>query len=96
MVKNLKRYHVDWAGKQLIYNKAELYNPKRPEVLDVPKILLKRIAPRLQCYPDVSDFYYPLNTVYSLVPMKETKVSLLYLSALLNGKLLDRNLQDFV
>ncbi len=87
---NLRKYHVNWEEKYLVYYKDELYNPKRSEVLDVPKILLKRIAPSLQCYPDVSDFYYPLNTIYALVPLEESKVSLFYLSALLNGKLLDK------
>jgi hypothetical protein len=69
-------------------------------VLDVPKVLLKRVAPSLKCCPDVGTsaggFYYPLNTIYALVPrrlQREEKLgeglSLFYLVALLNGRLLD-------
>ena len=96
----LGTYRVDWRGKYLLYDKEKLYNPKSPAVLDVPKVLLKRVAPSLKCCPDVGTsaggFYYPLNTIYALVPrrlQREEKLgeglSLFYLVALLNGRLLD-------
>ncbi len=96
----LGSYRIDWRGKYLLYDREKLYNPKSPVVLDVPKVLLKRVAPSLRCCPDegtgAGGFYYPLNTVYALVPKVgegEEKpgggLSLFYLAALLNGRLLD-------
>ena len=96
----LGTFRINWQGKYLIYDKEKLYNPKTPAVLDVPKVLLKRVAPSLMCCPDEGTgsggFYYPLNTVYALVPKAgegEVKLggglSLFYLAALLNGRLLD-------
>lgn len=96
----LGTFRIDWQGKYLIHDKEKLYNPKTPTVLDVPKVLLKRVAPSLMCCPDegtgAGGFYYPLNTVYALVPKVEEGeeepgggLSLFYLAALLNGRLLD-------
>jgi hypothetical protein len=93
----LGSYRVDWQGKYLLYEREKLYNPKSPAVLDVPKVLLKRVAPSLRCCPDdgtgAAGFYYPLNTVYALVPKNEEEdgegVSLYFLAELLNSRLLD-------
>ncbi|MGA2032923.1 MAG: TaqI-like C-terminal specificity domain-containing protein [Thermoguttaceae bacterium] len=89
---NLSRYSIAWEGSWLHYLPGELYNPKSVEVLENQKILIKRIAPALTAVPDFGNdggYYYPLNTIYGLVPKEGMDYSLHYVSALLNSKYLD-------
>jgi predicted type IV restriction endonuclease len=89
---HLDRYLIEWDGSYLRYIPTELYNPKNKKLLESPKILVKRVAVRLTAVPDdgkPDGFYYPLNTIYALVPKPECRYSLPFLTALLNGRLLD-------
>ena len=89
---HLDRYRIEWDGSYLRYVPSELYNPKSKELLESPKILVKRVAVRLTAIPDEGKpqgFFYPLNTIYALVPKPECRYSLLFLTALLNSSLLD-------
>ncbi len=89
---NLSRYSIAWEGSWLHYLPRELYNPKSAEVLEAQKILIKRIAPALTAVPDFGNdggHYYPLNTIYALVPKEGMDYSLYYVSALLNSRYLD-------
>jgi hypothetical protein len=88
----LFHYRIEWDGSYLRYVPSELYNPKSKELLESPKILVKRVAVRLTAIPDdgkPQGFFYPLNTIYALVPKPECRYSLLFLTALLNSSLLD-------
>ena len=89
---NIGRYSIDWDGNWLDYLPDELYNPKSPAVLDVAKILIKRIAPSLTVVPDLGSdgqYFYALNTIYALIPKTKLELSFSYVSALLNSKFLD-------
>jgi hypothetical protein len=89
---NMDRYSIEWDGKWLDYLPNELYNPKSPAVLDVAKILIKRIAPSLTVVPDLGldgAYFYPLNTIYALVPKAKLSLSFNYISAALNSRFLD-------
>ena len=89
---HLDRYRIEWDGNYLRYIPSELYNPKSRELLESPKILVKRVAVRLTAIPDDGKergFFYPLNTIYALVPRPECSYSLPFLAAVLNSLLLD-------
>ncbi len=89
---NLERYAIAWEGSWLHYLPNELYNPKSFEVLETPKLLIKRIAPSLTVVPDLGkdgNYFYPLNTIYALIARTEVRYSPYYVTALLNSKLLD-------
>ena len=89
---HLNRYRVEWDGSYLRYRPSELYNPKSKELLESPKLLVKRVAVRLTAVPDdgkPDGFFYPLNTIYALLPKSECQYSLLFLAALFNSTLLD-------
>jgi predicted type IV restriction endonuclease len=89
---HLERYRIEWDGSYLRYRPSELYNPKSKEVLESPKLLVKRVAVRLTAVPDdgkPEGFFYPLNTIYALLPKPECRYSLLFLTALFNSRLLD-------
>lgn len=89
---HLERYRIEWDGSYLRYVPSELYNPKSKELLESPKILVKRVAVRLTAIPDdgkPQGFFYPLNTIYALVPKPECRYSLMFVTALLNSSLLD-------
>ena len=89
---NLSRYTIEWDGRWLLYLPEQLYNPKSPDILDQPKLLVKRIAPRLTVVPDPGTGvypYYPLNTIYALIPRNRHSRSLYFHTAVLNSKLLD-------
>ncbi|MFB6186498.1 MAG: Eco57I restriction-modification methylase domain-containing protein, partial [Halobacteriaceae archaeon] len=96
---HIDRYFIDWDGKYLHYLPEELYNAKSKELLHQPKILLKRIAERMTAAYDggvgVNDFYYPLNTIYTLTPsdssvqLDDLETNPKFHTALLNSKLLD-------
>ncbi|MFW6082975.1 MAG: Eco57I restriction-modification methylase domain-containing protein, partial [Chloroflexota bacterium] len=90
--KNVGRYTIDWDGSWLHYLPGELYNPKSVDLLENPKVLIKRIAPSLTAVPDVGrngEYFYPLNTIYALVPKDTVVHSLGYITALLNSSFLD-------
>ena len=89
---NIKQYTIAWEGEWLHYLPDELYNPKSPEILETEKILIKRIAPSLTAVPDTGlneSYFYPLNTIYALIPNKDFNLTLLYVTSLLNSKCLD-------
>jgi type I restriction-modification system DNA methylase subunit len=95
---HIDRYHIDWDGRYLHYVPDELYNAKSKELLHQPKILLKRIAERMTAAYDggiENDFYYPLNTIYTLTPQDSTitlddlEVNPKFHTALMNSTLLD-------
>jgi hypothetical protein len=90
--KDIERYTVTWDGSWLHYMPDELYNPKSLNVLETPKILIKRIAPSLTAVPDLGsngEYFYPLNTVYALIANDKGGYSLNYVTALLNSTFLD-------
>jgi type II restriction/modification system DNA methylase subunit YeeA len=96
---HIDRYYIDWDGRYLHYVPDRLYNAKSKELLHQPKILLKRIAERMTAaYDDgvgENDFYYPLNTVYTLTPndaaiqLDDLEINPKFHTALLNSNLLD-------
>ena len=89
---NIEQYTIAWGGKWLHYLPNELYNAKSLEVLETEKILVKRIAPLLTAVPDLGlneSYFYPLNTIYALIPNEHFNLTLLYVTSLLNSKCLD-------
>ena len=89
---NIEQYTIAWEGKWLHYLPNELYNAKSLEVLETEKILVKRIAPLLTAVPDLGlneSYFYPLNTIYALIPNRHFNLTLLYVTSLLNSKCLD-------
>ena len=89
---NIEQYTIAWEGEWLHYLPDELYNAKSPEVLETEKILVKRIAPSLTAVPDLGlneDYFYPLNTIYALIPNEHFSLTLLYVTSLLNSRCLD-------
>jgi len=93
---HIERFTVNWDGRYLKYDPDELYNAKSKELLDQPKILLKRIAERLTAAYDGGvdgDYYYPLNTVYTLTKeqgtIEDQETHPLFETGLLNSTLLD-------
>ncbi len=89
---NIEQYTIAWEGKWLHYLPNELYNAKSLEVLETEKILIKRIAPSLTAVPDLGlneSYFYPLNTIYALIPNEHSNLTLLYVTSLLNSKCLD-------
>ena len=89
---NIGQYTITWNGDWLHYLPDELYNPKSPEVLETEKILIKRIAPSLTAVPDLGlneSQFYPLNTIYALIPNEHFNLTLLFVASLLNSKFLD-------
>ncbi len=89
---NVEQYTIAWEGEWLHYLPNELYNAKSPEVLETDKILVKRIAPSLTAVPDLGlneDYFYPLNTIYALIPNEHFSLTLLYVTSLLNSRCLD-------
>ena len=89
---NIEQYTIAWGGKWLHYLPNELYNAKSLEVLETEKILVKRIAPSLTAVPDLGlneSYFYPLNTIYALIPNEHFNLTLLYVTSLLNSKCLD-------
>ncbi|MCH8146922.1 MAG: Eco57I restriction-modification methylase domain-containing protein, partial [Planctomycetes bacterium] len=90
---DLDRYSVDWRGTYLDYLPDELYNPKSTELLDREKILVKRVGDRLKAAFDDGEegsCFYPLNTIYALVP-EDTSAAIdpYVLLALLNSRFAD-------
>lgn len=89
---NLRRYQILWDGSFILYDREALYNPKSPDLLDRPKLLMKRISDRLTCAYDQGSeygFYYPLNTIYGLYEISEDQHQRLLHLTFLNSKLLD-------
>ena len=89
---NVEQYTIAWEGEWLHYLPNKLYNAKSPEVLETEKILVKRIAPSLTAVPDLGlneDYFYPLNTIYALIPNEHFSLTLLYVTSLLNSRCLD-------
>ena len=89
---NIEQYTIAWEGEWLHYLPNELYNAKSLEVLEIEKILIKRIAPSLTAVPDLGlnkSYFYPLNTIYALIPNEHSNLTLLYVTSLLNSKCLD-------
>ena len=89
---NIEQYTIAWKSEWLHYLPNELNNPKSPEVLETEKILVKRIAPSLTVVPDLGlneSYFYPLNTIYALIPNERFSLTLLYVTSLLNSKCLD-------
>ena len=87
---NVEQYTIAWKGEWLHYLPNELYNAKSLEVLEIKKILIKRIAPSLTAVPDLGlneSYFYPLNTIYALIPNEHSNLALLYVTALLNSKM---------
>jgi hypothetical protein len=87
---NLQRYEIIWNGNYLHYLSEELYNPKKPELLNRKKILIKRVAERLSCVYEQGlegKPSYPLNTVYALMPNSNDAPDELFILALINSKL---------
>ena len=89
---NIEQYTIAWEGEWLHYLPNELYNAKSLEVLETEKILIKRIAPSLTAVPDLGlneSYFYPLNTIYALIPNEHFNLTLLYVTSLLNSRCLD-------
>ncbi|GAA0217332.1 Eco57I restriction-modification methylase domain-containing protein [Halobaculum roseum] len=94
---HIHRHHIQWDGRYLHYLPEELYNAKTRELLHQPKILMKRIADRLTAAYDGGvgddDFYYPLNTVYTITGaesrLTNMEIAPQYYTGLLNSTLLD-------
>ena len=89
---NVEQYTITWEGEWLHYLPNDLYNAKSLEVLEIEKILIKRIASSLTVVPDLGlneSYFYPLNTIYALIPNEHSNLTLLYVTSLLNSKCLD-------
>ena len=90
--KDCHRYWLKWNKKYIRHNeklidksKKEYANLVGKEYFENPKILLREIAPNIECCYD-KEKYYTLNKVYSVQSIGD--YDLKYIIALLNSKLL--------
>jgi len=88
------RYWIKWSGKYIRYDKSLINKEKgeygnlcEPKYFDNPKILLREIANKIECHYEKNK-YYTLNKVYAVLLNADSKYSYLFLTALLNSKLL--------
>jgi len=92
----LTKYAVEWQDRYLLYEPSKLYNPKSQELLDSPKVLVKDTSTHLTVALDTGEwgssgvsYFYPLNTIYAIVPYYSPSCDVRYLATVLNCPLSD-------
>lgn len=87
--RNIKRYSVTWTGEYLDYCLERIHSCKTKTIFEVPeKLLFRRVSANLIFTYD-NNQYYALNTIVVVTLKGEKTISLKYLLALLNSKLLN-------
>ncbi len=87
--RNINRYSVTWTGEYLDYCLERIHSCKTKTIFEVPeKLLFRRVSANLIFTYD-NNQYYALNTIVVVTLKGEKTISLKYLLALLNSKLLN-------
>ena len=87
--RNINKYSVTWTGEYLDYCLERIHSCKTKTIFEVPeKLLFRRVSANLIFTYD-NNQYYALNTIVVVTLKGEKKISLKYLLALLNSKLLN-------
>ena len=87
--RNINKYSVTWTGEYLDYCLERIHSCKTKTIFEVPeKLLFRRVSANLIFTYD-NNQYYALNTIVVVTLKGEKYVSLKYLLALLNSKLLN-------
>jgi len=84
---DVKRFVVAWSGGYIVYGKT-LHRARKKEIFEREKLMVPRIARRLQAAYDAESFYC-LERVYLIYLREEENLNLKYILALLNSELLD-------
>ena len=88
--RDILKYQINWLNKEdnkFINYTNKLHRPRNERIFLAPeKIVLPRRSTKLMCSVD-RDQYYALNTAYIVLPKKDG-INLLYVTALLNSKLI--------
>ena len=87
--RNINKYSVTWTGEYLDYCLERIHSCKTKTIFEVPeKLLFRRVSANLIFTYD-NNQYYALNTIVVVTLKGEKYISLKYLLALLNSKLLN-------
>ena len=87
--RNINKYSVTWTGEYLDYCLERIHSCKTKTIFEVPeKLLFRRVSANLIFTYD-NNQYYALNTIVVVTLKGEKCISLKYLLALLNSKLLN-------
>ncbi len=87
--RNINKYSITWTGEYLDYCLDRIHSCKTKTIFEVPeKLLFRRVSANLIFTYD-NNQYYALNTIVVVTLKGEKKISLKYLLALLNSKLLN-------
>jgi hypothetical protein len=87
--RNINKYSVTWTGEYLDYCLERIHSCKTKTIFEVPeKLLFRRVSANLIFTYD-NNQYYALNTIVVVTLKGEKSISLKYLLALLNSKLLN-------
>lgn len=87
--RNINKYSINWSGAYLDYDINRIHSCKTRTIFEVDeKLLFRRVSSNLIFAYD-NNRYYALNTLVVVTNKNNTNVSLKYLLALLNSKLLN-------
>jgi hypothetical protein len=87
--RNIQRYRLEWAGWYLDYNRDAIHSCKRTDIFEAEdKLFFRRVGDRLIATYDDRQ-YYALNTLVVITPKSPGGMSIKYLLALLNSRLLN-------
>ena len=87
--RNINKYSVTWTGEYLDYCLERIHSCKTKTIFEIPeKLLFRRVSANLIFTYDNNQFY-ALNTIVVVTLKGEKNISLKYLLALLNSKLLN-------
>lgn len=90
---DVQPFQINWHGYYLDYRPHDLYNPKTAQLFEQPKLLFRNTSKRLAIAVD-RDHYYALNTLYALVPGKDTASAQIPLEFVLG--ILSSDLAEFI
>lgn len=87
--RNISKYYINWSGVYLDYNIDRIHSCKTRTIFEADeKLLFRRVSSSLIFAYDNQQFY-ALNTIVVVTQKNHANVSLKYLLALLNSKLLN-------
>lgn len=87
--RNINKYSINWSGAYLDYDINRIHSCKTRTIFEADeKLLFRRVSSNLIFAYD-NNQYYALNTLVVVTNKNNTNVSLKYLLALLNSKLLN-------
>jgi hypothetical protein len=87
--RNINKYNICWDGKYLEYNIERIHSCKRKDIFETDEKLFFRRVSREFIFAYDNSQYYALNTLVVVNRKDTSPLSLKYLLALLNAKLLN-------